>query len=245
MNASYYIGWDVGGWNCDNNPNSRDAIVILDDFRHLVGTPWRGNLREMINQAYNSKQFVWGLFDLCGVLSIQPGRVTLAVDTPLGFSEDFVRLVSGQGHAGEMSGWAENPYLYRQTERMLFARQINPLSAVKDMIGSQATKGMHVLAKFAPNVTSIGEWSDGEFLKVIEAYPSPCKNSNLIKSWKTNWIPDKKDDINDAHTCALIAQIYDNSRGALWSPPEDIPLSEGWIWVPEDCLGSEIIYGSA
>jgi hypothetical protein len=26
----FCIGWDVGGWNCDHNPNSRDAIVILD-----------------------------------------------------------------------------------------------------------------------------------------------------------------------------------------------------------------------
>lgn len=24
------IGWDVGGWNCDKNPSSRDALVVLD-----------------------------------------------------------------------------------------------------------------------------------------------------------------------------------------------------------------------
>ena len=45
---SFFIGWDVGGWNCDNNSNSRDAIVILDDDLTLVGKPWRGNLRESI-----------------------------------------------------------------------------------------------------------------------------------------------------------------------------------------------------
>jgi hypothetical protein len=28
--ASFFIGWDVGGWNCDKNRESRDALVILD-----------------------------------------------------------------------------------------------------------------------------------------------------------------------------------------------------------------------
>ena len=23
--AEYFIGWDVGGWNCDKNAKSRDA----------------------------------------------------------------------------------------------------------------------------------------------------------------------------------------------------------------------------
>ena len=27
---AFFIGWDVGGWNCDKNGESRDAIVILD-----------------------------------------------------------------------------------------------------------------------------------------------------------------------------------------------------------------------
>ena len=36
----FFIGWDVGGWNCDRNRSSRDAIVILDTERRIVGTPW-------------------------------------------------------------------------------------------------------------------------------------------------------------------------------------------------------------
>jgi len=28
---AYSIGWDVGGWNCDHNATSRDAIVILNE----------------------------------------------------------------------------------------------------------------------------------------------------------------------------------------------------------------------
>lgn len=37
--SSFFIGWDVGGWNCDKNGTSRDAIVILDDTLAIVGQP--------------------------------------------------------------------------------------------------------------------------------------------------------------------------------------------------------------
>ena len=46
---SFYIGWDVGGWNCEKNGKSRDAIVILDAALQIVGKPWRGNLRTTLN----------------------------------------------------------------------------------------------------------------------------------------------------------------------------------------------------
>ena len=31
--SALFIGWDVGGWNCDKNPASRDALVVLDAGR--------------------------------------------------------------------------------------------------------------------------------------------------------------------------------------------------------------------
>jgi hypothetical protein len=49
--SAFYIGWDVGGWNCDKNGKSRDALVILDADMNLIGKPWRGNLSETINAA--------------------------------------------------------------------------------------------------------------------------------------------------------------------------------------------------
>lgn len=49
---NYYIGWDVGGWNCDHNQTSRDALCALTgntwDTLALAGEPWRGNLREAL-----------------------------------------------------------------------------------------------------------------------------------------------------------------------------------------------------
>ncbi len=56
--SSYFVGWDVGAWNCDKNGTSRDAIVILDEQRVIVGEPWRGNLRfkEHIQWASDQNQ---------------------------------------------------------------------------------------------------------------------------------------------------------------------------------------------
>jgi hypothetical protein len=48
------------------------------------------------------------------------------------------------------------------------------------MIGSQATKGMHVLTRFAPKIVECGVWSDGSNLTAIEAYTSACKSSETI-----------------------------------------------------------------
>ncbi len=45
------------------------------------------------------------------------------------------------------------------------------------MIGSQATKDMHVLARFAPQIERGGVRTDGRSLKVIETYPITCKRS--------------------------------------------------------------------
>ena len=52
---SFFIGWDVGGWNCDNIPNSRDAIVILDNNLVIVGQPWWGNLWMFIRGCLSAK----------------------------------------------------------------------------------------------------------------------------------------------------------------------------------------------
>lgn len=61
----FYIGWDVGGWNCDRNAKSRDAIVILDSGLALCGKPWRGDLRECINKSGDAREWLNCLLNLC------------------------------------------------------------------------------------------------------------------------------------------------------------------------------------
>ena len=95
--TAYSIGWDVGGWNCDRNTKSRDAIVILNENLGIVGQPWRGNLRETINKASTSRDWVSRLFDLCKISLLDTNiAVTLAIDTPLGFSTEFQNLITSR-----------------------------------------------------------------------------------------------------------------------------------------------------
>lgn len=243
---SFYIGWDVGGWNCDKNGKSRDAIVILDVDLQIVGKPWRGNLRSTINTAAGADAFIHALFALCGA----PGgfalgaeaaqtpapRITLAIDTPLGFSQAFLGLATGLQCVESIGQSNTNPYLFRHTERFLFACGLTPLSAVKDMIGSQATKGIHALAKFAPHRTSCGVWTDSRHLVAIEAYPSACKTSQTMAMLRQGYPALDHEDKADALTCALVAYLFNQQREVLTAPDASVPLGEGWIWVPRDAL---------
>ncbi len=239
--SALFIGWDVGGWNCDKNPASRDALVVLDAGRRMLGTPWRGNLRRPINQAADTAGFVARLLALCGLEAeaFAGLPVVLAIDTPLAFSSAFVQLLV-EGRAVEViEGSASNPYLFRRTERFLFERGITPLSAVKDMIGSQATKGMHVLARFAPTLERCGVWTDGSRLRAIEAYPSACRKSASVTTLQRDYLDDpllSHADLRDALTCALLAWLFHCQPEALAHPGQDVPEREGWIFVPADAL---------
>ena len=237
MVEQYYLGWDVGGWNCDKNALSRDALVLLNSKGELIGGAWRGNLRETINQASTSAELVSAVFSLCDVdLPNHPFHITVAIDTPLGFSDAFVELITQDKVIAHIGLSQENPYLYRATERFLFERGIKPLSPIKDMIGSQATKGIHFLARYAPNKVSAGIWSDGSLLTAFEGYPSACKRSPVMQQYFAKYPDLLNDDKRDALWCALIAFLFDTDKAKLAFPESDISLAEGWIFVPLDAF---------
>ncbi len=244
---TFFVGWDVGGWNCEKNGSSRDAVVILDETLDIVGRPWRGNLREKINQASSTREWLSCLFAFCEA-DIALAPVVLAMDTPLGFPQAFTRLITTGQWETSIDTSASNPYLFRETERFLHGKGFTPLSAIKDMIGSQATKGIHVLSRFAPRAKGCGVWTDDEWLTAIETYPSPCKRSVLIQQlWQVHgsrW-NDRLDhqDKQDALTCALIAHTFTTQPELLAQPPTDIPMAEGWIWVPKDTLQHDSLTG--
>lgn len=232
---AFYIGWDVGGWNCEKNSKSRDAIVILDDNLAVLGKPWRGNLRECITSSTTTQKWLNALFERCGAQfpETRPS-ITMAIDAPLGFSNEFVNLITRKRfvEADEESG--RNRYLFRFTERHLFDKRLRPLSAIKDMIGSQATKGIHVLAKFAPKMESCGVWTDGKAFRAIETYPAVCrkiktKRVKKLLRWRRK---PGNDDMDDARVCAVIAYLFATKRELLTEPSAEAPVGEGWIWIP-------------
>jgi predicted nuclease with RNAse H fold len=155
----------------------------------------------------------------------------MAIDAPLGFPAALVDLITQRVGVEPDQTSGLNRYLFRHTERHLFERGLTPLSAVKDMIGSQATKAMHALAKFAPQVESCGVWTDGAGFRAIETYPAACRKSLAAPDFSLRESLGH-DDLNDAYACALVARLYSTDRAALEVPPADVPVSEGWIWAP-------------
>ena len=230
---SFFIGWDVGGWNCDHNSTSRDAIVILDDTMAIVGEPWRGNLRECIAPSETTQDWLEALFAKCKAQypKARP-NITMAIDAPLGFSDEFVGLITRKGFVEPDETSGRNRYLFRHTERHLFERELRPLSAIKDMIGSQATKGMHVVAKFAPKTEGCGEWTDGDAFRAIETYPAACRGTKPVTEFLSSRPSLGHADKDDARICALIAYLFATKRDLLTEPPAEVPLGEGWIWIP-------------
>ncbi|MBL8379407.1 MAG: DUF429 domain-containing protein [Burkholderiales bacterium] len=232
---SFFIGWDVGGWNCEKNATSRDAIIILDEKKGIVGAPWRGNLRACIASARTTQAWLQALFAMCKAPYPESSpSITMAIDTPLGFSDEFVRLITRQGCVEPHDTSGLNRYLFRYTERHLFERGRTPLSAIKDMIGSQATKGIHVLAKFASQTESCGVWTDGEGFRAIETYPAACRSAPVVTGLLDGQPPLGHDDKADARICAVIAYLFATKRGVLEQPSADVPLGEGWIWIPRN-----------
>ncbi len=230
---SFFIGWDVGGWNCDKNSKSRDAIVILDGTKAILGKPWRGNLRECIAASRGTSDWLRALFEKCNAqYPAPPPSITMAIDAPLGFSDEFVSLITRRGFVEPDETSGRNRYLFRHTERHLFERKVRPLSAIKDMIGSQATKGMHAIAKFASKVESCGVWTDGDAFRAIETYPAACHGTKPVTEFLTSRPPLGHADKDDARICALIAFLFANKPDRLAAPTAEVPVGEGWIWIP-------------
>jgi hypothetical protein len=100
------------------------------------------------------------------------------------------------------------------------------------MIGSQSTKAIHAVAKFAPKVEALGVWSDGSTARFIETYPAACRSrSNGTEEFSVDTLVGHVD-IVDAGVCALIALRFATAPETLEPPTPDAPASEGWIWLP-------------
>lgn len=248
---AWYIGWDVGAWNCEKNATSRDALVVLNPKGELVGKPWRGNLRDTIAAAASYTNWLLTVAKLCqfdentkAVFATQ--NVLMAIDTPLGFSNELLQLLQGEAVTTPFTASRDNPYLYRHTERELFAHGYSPLSAVKDMIGSQATKGLHLLRKFGFTPSPSGVWQLNQSSQnqcqyhALESYPTVLKTSNTVQQYieqlrrQTNF-NSWHQDIQDAAYCAIAALLYQQHPNTMATPTKDV-TTEGWIYVPKECL---------
>lgn len=247
----YYIGWDVGAWNCRRTSGSQDALVVLSSENgqpKLCGDVFRGPLRTEIAEIDSLQNL---LTEKCEIKFQEDDQLFIGIDTPLGLPEAVQWHVTGAGLPGSVDAKAShNPYLYRKCEQHLADKCFPPLSAIKDMIGSQFTKGMHFLRKleFQQQAELVGVWKAGN-VTAIEVYPATCKitdtkgyvsmGSAVLKDMfsKLGGERLKTVDEQDAVYCALVAFLFATERNQLESPISDIPNSEGWIWYPKDSIG--------
>lgn len=233
------VGWDVGGWHCDRNKASRDALVAtaaLDGKVSLLGQPWRGNLRGLLMEE-TGDALVAGLLKLCTVAAEGISEVVVAIDTPLGWPSAMMKLASGGAASFVSPTDGENPYTRRATELDLIRRGFAPLSAVRDMLGSQSTKGIHFLRAANLSEVSTGVWRGecgGRAVTAIETYPAVALQSPRLAAMQANVLPAAPvhDDIRDALACSLVANLFGGSPAEIEPIPEDVPNGEGWIILP-------------
>lgn len=251
----YFVGWDVGAWGCRSSSTSQDALVVLErqnDKPCIVKKTWRGNLSVTLQTANSLAALI---NKHCETEIAESDEITLAIDTPLGLPSDTVALFAGTGQVKpNLDTHSRNSLIYRQTEMWLARQQFPPLSAIKDMIGSQATKGAYLLHHFGLVIPKggCGVWMNG-LLTAIECYPTTCKRSDrkgylchgsattqdMYRALMVSRPDVATDDEEDAIYCALVAYLYGCHRERLVPPQESPPASEGWVWYPTDSLGRQ------
>jgi len=80
------MGWDVGGWHCDRNKTSRDALVLLEALDEVLQPlgKWRGSLRGPLTKLAGVP-LICEMLALCGLRDVSSFDLTIAIDTPLGW----------------------------------------------------------------------------------------------------------------------------------------------------------------
>jgi hypothetical protein len=239
-----FLGWDVGAWNCDRNRESRDALCALKlgvSGPVVLGNSWRGNLRELL-VAHKGRGLVESLLRRVELDADEARHVTIAIDTPLAWPRTMVDLVT-TGTCVDVPAEADrNPYLFRAQELALFERKQRPLSAVRDMIGSQSTKGIHFLRSAGLASVGIGVWAD-DATTAIETYPAAAvaavEVARLTAQLHVDLLQRQKQprsasqsDVRDAITCAIVAMLHRCRPEALQAPEPSADVAEGWIWLP-------------
>jgi hypothetical protein len=243
--SDLFLGWDVGAWNCDQNRESRDALCALEVGESgpvVVGKPWRGNVRDLL-VTYEGSALIESLLLRLDLVADETRHLTIAIDTPLGWPRPMIELVTTGVVVDVPSEADKNPYLFRTQDLALFRRGHRPLSMVRDMIGSQSTKGIHFLrrARLVPATT--GVWGRDSTV-AIETYPAAAVRDGEVHQLTTKLLAEvidreaqhrskaRQSDVRDAISCALIVPLHRRRPERLEAPNERADATEGWIWLP-------------
>jgi hypothetical protein len=228
-------------------PPSRDALCapeVRDGEPAIVGSPWRGNLRDAFG-AHEGRALIDELLRRTGLPMGTARKITIAIDTPLAWPRRMIELVAA-GHLVDVPAEADrNPLVFRRQELALFGRGCRPLSTVRDMIGSQSTKGIYFLRRAGLRPGSTGVWADdGHSVVAIETYPAADVRDvevggrtdqlfvGVLGAERTRRSEPWQGDVRDAITCALVGWQYRTDVSRLDGPASTADAAEGWIWLP-------------
>lgn len=188
-----------------------------------------------------------------------------AIDIPLGWPTGFVEAIAD--HSAGRS-WPDDPdrtaLRFRETDRVLIAQGINPLSVSSDRIGVGAMRGARIQSMLSAGGVDVDR--SGTSGKLVEAYPAAALRSwglpwrgykgtdnraalaNLAREVAascgafadtvTNSLQSADDDAFDALICALVGTA--STLGLTTKPTADQMEAagrEGWIHVPTAPLG--------
>ena len=235
--ATYYIGWDVGTWDCKGS--SSDAIVVIDDTGKEVIS-----LRKIVKFEPSVKQicsFLNMYFNFEKDRFFPEDTFYFAIDAVFSLPDGVQCLLSNES-VTIPNKFKENQFLFRKTEQFIMEKIIEKndkcLSVIHDRIGNQATKIMFFLRYFGfqQKEKEAGVWkSDNNNAIAIEVYPKLT----------VEYAPEKKSDEYDAEKCAELAYTFANYNTQLYSPQnyieefeksdkeEQCIKKEGWIWFPK------------
>ena len=255
MCKTYYVGWDVGAWECPNTKfaaRSQDCITILDEDGKLLFA-WMGNiycppknnngdtklkdetktpfkLTPLINSLIGDENNIIHKSNYFSKID-EKDILFIAIDAILGLpnlATSLFNLNENEKNTDNVEDITKK-YLFRLTERNL-PKHKSPLSVLKDMLGSQATKalftlrywnfkwnaqefvwkmGNHIALETYPsaaydNVIHMNDKMEIEWNNVINANDEPPKiQLNPAKDIKSRWL-----DLNDSIICAKVAQKY-------------------------------------
>lgn len=230
----YYVGWDVGAWECKNR-GSRDGILIINEKAQLIGKVFTGNIKDEL-LAHESSELISAIFKKCDVTRDPNSEIIIAIDAVLAwpkmfqslFQDDIITIDRFENHL-------QNPMLFRVQESKLPFEQ-RPLSPITDRIGSQSTKAIFFLKrlmKYSEGL-STGIWSNDDLkISIIETYPKLLEKTG-IKTSQIKGVNLRDGDQRDAYLCALLALEFDTNRESIQNPDkQSIDRNEGWIWYPK------------
>lgn len=245
------IGWDVRGWR-----SKEQATAVLGIFPETPKVRWLG-----ISPLFPFKPGTPLGFDSLVVPAVgEEGAdlirncpvITIAIDAPLAFPADFIRLIEGEAITQiPTKREIDNPLAYRACEHWVHdAHGKKPLSSSFDKLGNNATLAMSICNSLREEGFSVVP-QDGDLNRhtAIEVYPGitkvgPKKINRAIPPVDAHIPPNLEPgtDQYDAAICAIMGAVYGGGGSVLSLPDLGMPLvemnpTEGWIFsFPPDYL---------